>query len=54
MGDVNNGVGIYSSNEPYDEGNPVGVPCNVVPITMFTANTENNVLVKDNLVTGCN
>lgn len=45
----NNGIGIRS-NGPYDEGNPVDVPCDVVPIVIMTNNTGTNTLVKDNIV----
>lgn len=45
----NNGVGILSDG-PYDEGNPVDVPCNVVPVVVITQNAESHVLVRDNTV----
>lgn len=44
------GIGILS-NGPHDQGNPVDVPCNVVPIIVLTENTANNILVKSNIVT---
>lgn len=47
---VNNGIGILS-NGSYDEGNPVDVPCDVVPVVVITANSEANVLVKANTIT---
>ncbi len=47
---IPNGIGIVSDGS-YDEGNPVDVPCDVVPIIVLTNNTENNALVKDNTVT---
>lgn len=46
---LNLGTGIKSDGA-YDEGNPVDVPCDVVPIIMITQNTEKNVIVKDNIV----
>lgn len=45
----NNGIGIRS-NGPYDEGNPVDVPCDVVPIVVMTNNTGTNTIVKGNIV----
>jgi hypothetical protein len=47
----NQGVGILS-NGPHDQGNPVDVPCDVVPLIVLTANAATNILVKDNIVIG--
>lgn len=47
---IPNGVGILSYGD-YDSGNPVDVPCDVVPIVVVTPNEENHVLVKDNIIT---
>jgi hypothetical protein len=43
------GIGILS-NGPYDQGNPVDVPCDVVPVIVETGNAANDILVKDNIV----
>lgn len=50
---INNGIGILS-NGAYDQGNPVDIPCDVVPIVVLTENVEQHVIVKDNTVANNN